>query len=251
MSTWLCIPSKRPVAEAQACIDQWRKRGYLTAIWRDAGDAPVECDLMLSGEYPGYANAVNALCAEAIERDPEAMWLVTGGDDTEPDPNHTADEIARECSEHFEQSFWKAPCELLEGMPIDRARTFGVMQPTGDRWGEDKSGSAYIDRICGSPWMGREWCLRANRGTGPLWHEFHHMFVDEHLFEVAKKYGVLWQRRDLIHMHHQWQREGGKMPKFLEQVSGRQHWSRYQNLFNRMKAAGFPESEPLAMVVSA
>ena len=45
MSVYLTIPSKSP--NAQQCIDAWREKGYKTAIWRDAGDDPVNCDLML------------------------------------------------------------------------------------------------------------------------------------------------------------------------------------------------------------
>ena len=53
-------------------------------------------------------------------------------------------------------------------MRLNCLRTFGVMQPTGDRWGE-RNGIATIDRIAGSPWMGREFCRRMYHGSGPMY----------------------------------------------------------------------------------
>ena len=115
MSVWFAIPSKKPRAQAQLCIDRWRAQGYRVAIWRDTGDEAVDCDLLLIGEYGGYANAVNSLCKGILETYPATAWVVTGGDDTEPDMTKLADQIADECTAHF-------------------GGTFGMMQPTGDRW---------------------------------------------------------------------------------------------------------------------
>jgi hypothetical protein len=107
---------------------------------------------------------------------------VIGGDDTEPDPNHVPEDIALDCEEHF-------------------GGTFGVMQPTGDRWADGS-----IDRIAGSAWMGRDWCLTANKGAGPLYPEFQHMHVDEALKGAAEKMRVYWMRRDLVHLHRHFMR---------------------------------------------
>lgn len=232
-SVWLCIPSKKPAAEAQAVIDRWRARGYGTAIWRDAGDDPVDCDLLLTGEYPGYAKAVNALCGEVLARSPEVEWLVTGGDDTEPDPAHDPGQIAQECTEHF-------------------GGTFGIMQPTGHRWGD--AGGAYIDRICGSPWMGREWCQRANQGQGPLYPGFSHMFVDDCLQAVAQKLGILWQRRDLTHLHQHWglphsgERAGksARMPEYIKKWNTAEHWQESKALLEQLRVNGFAPCLPVS-----
>jgi hypothetical protein len=127
------------------------------------------------------------------------------------------------------------------------------MQPTGDLWGDSpqsraKHGEhrgAYIDRICGSAWIGREVVEHLYDGQGPLWPEFYHMFVDEHLQCVAEKLGILWQRRDLTQHHEHWAREGGKTredcPDFLKQVTSPEHWAEAQAIFNRLKAGGFAE----------
>lgn len=235
MSVYLTIPSARPVPEAEACLAKWRERGYKLAIWRDA--EPVNCDVLLTGLYPGYARAVNTLAREVLLRDPECSWMIAAGDDTEPDPNHTPEQIAAECIAHF-------------------GGTFGIMQPTGDRWGEDARmpnlhpmRSAYIDRVCGSPWIGREFAQRMYGGKGPYYEEYQHMFVDEELQGVAVKLGVLWQRRDLIHYHRHWARETNRrarvMPAFLKEANTPGHWGRFQSMFRLRQSQGFPGSEPL------
>ena len=251
MSVWYCIPSARPASEAEPILAKWRRQGYQLALVVDtAGDAQTKYDMadyIISppeGEpYRGYACSVNALTEMVFTTREDCDWIVTGGDDVEPDLAHTADEIAAQCSEHF-------------------AGTFGIMQPTGDRFD-----GGCIDRICGSPWMGREFCRRINQGKGPLWPEYRHMFVDEELQHVAIKYGVLWQRPDLIHLHHHFARastalnsgavavsEGGRelyggkkqpRPAFLDEANSGAHWAKYKGIFLERKRAGFPGSEPL------
>lgn len=219
MSVYYCIPSKKPTAAAQECVDKWRARGYRVALWRDSGDAPVDCDLLLVGAYPGYAAAVNALCLEVLEGWPEVEWLVTGGDDIEPDQYHSPEEIARECSEHFHG-------------------TFGVMQPTKDGRG--------IETICGSPWMGAEFCRRMYGGNGPLFAGYHHNFVDNELQEVAVRMGVLWQRPDLCQKHNNWMWTTKVRPAFLDKAYSQPEWDKAQGLFFSRRAQNFPGHEPLS-----
>lgn len=250
MATWLTIPSARPPAEANPILEKWRKQGYRIALFRDAGAAPIDCDLLLTGEYPGYAQAVNALCREVMARDARCDWMAAGGDDTSPDPNHTADEIALELSHYFSREsvpHWKHP--------DPRFRTFGVMQPTGDRFA---GGS--IDRIAGSPWLGREWCKRANGGQGPFWPEFRHMFGDEALMRTAEKLGVYWRRPDLTHMHHHFMRAtdaidspaiARKPPAHLVEWNSAAHWAESQAIFRRLEAQGFAPCMPVVEKVAA
>ena len=191
--------------------------------------------------YTGYPEAVNFLAREVLSSVPWCDWIVAAGDDTLPDPNKSAEEIAEECSEHFAGPH-------RPGWP---SGTFGVMQPTGDPW-SDKQGRI-IERVAGSPWLGREWCLRANQGKGPLWPEFFHMFADETLQCVAQKLGVFWQRPDLTHLHHHWGRpkEGERlgnvenMPAFLKQANSCEEWLKSKREFERLKADGFRECIPL------
>ena len=164
--------------------------------------------------------------------DDSCDWIVAAGDDTECDRNHTADEIAAQLTAHF-------------------GGTFGVCQPTGDRWSDAQG--VLVERVAGSPWMGREWCLRANRGRGPLWPEFFHMFADECLQETAKKLGVFWQRPDLIHLHKHWGRpkdgetmgQASNMPDFLVKANSPAEWRKSKAEFERLRAGGFAECLPL------
>lgn len=248
VSVWLVIPSARPVAEVNACMDKWRDMGYDIALWRDqvhyTGDLEnPRADLLFGGSpYPGYAAAVNEMARGILSGnrffpgDPACDWIVCAGDDTAPNPTKSAELIGWECSEHF------------GGIWTDRdQRTFGVMQPTGDPWSDHQG--RIIERIAGSPWLGREWCRRAYSGRGPLWPEYTHCFADEELQLVAQKFGVFWQRPDLTHMHNNWARERGMaedMPAFLAEANSPQHWAKYSALFNQRKAAGFPGSELIA-----
>lgn len=238
MSVWFCLPSKRVDG---GTIPLWRSRGYRIAVMRDMGDQPVEADICRFERYPGYAQATNAMIHCALAADPECNWVVIGGDDIEPDANRPPEEIAEQCRWHFHAAACVAgkqrTCEHFHD-------TFGVMQPTGDRWQEDANGSALVDRVCGSAWIGREFCERAYGGNGPLHPGYHHMYVDEELQAVALKFGVLWQRRDLIQLHRHWGRHvGGKRPAFLEFVNSPKHWADAKRMFESRKALAFPGSE--------
>lgn len=240
MSVWLTIPSARPAHEAQACVDRWLAAGYRVAIHRDLDAEPVLCDYLRCGDYHGYARTTNSLIKEVLMMDPECDWVVTGGDDTDPDPNKRADEIAVECCRYFYANVFR------QNFPTKNVvyETFGVMQPTGDRFSDGS-----IDRIAGSPWIGREFCLRSYGGNGPYWDEYRHMFLDEELREVALKLGVYWQRPDLIHLHRHFQRAslainsgaiGKPIPPHLREANTPAHWSRYQAMYLGRKAQGFP-----------
>ncbi len=268
MSVWVCVPSARPPAEQAAWAAKWRTQGYSIAIWRDGGErSEIDYDFCQVGEYPGYAQATNALIKWVIDNDSSCDWCVAGGDDVYPDPNLRADEIAAQCSRHFSGAFEccyppdrpKAPYGSKyfdqggsgkdAGSYIATA-TFGVMQPTGHRWGDDASSRAmwptapaYIDRIAGSPWIGREFARRINGGKGPLWPEYHHCWSDQELQELATTLGVFWQRRDLTHFHNHWMLEGKKEPAHL--VEANKTYQRDKPLFQRRQAAGFPGHEPL------
>ena len=250
----MCIPSKRPPDEAERVLKMWCERGYKIALWREDMDFPfgVADDIRVSPEYPGYAKAVNLLIADVMRHSEDAEWFIAAGDDVEPDQNHSAEEIARECREHFMDQSVPYPKVYAPGEAVKAwmLSTFGVMQPTGDRWG-DATG-AYIDRVAGSAWIGREFARRVNQGNGPLWLEYTHQFVDQELQEVATRLGVFWQRPDLTQYHAHWGRPRTgehmgmreRMPEFLKEANTAEHWQKYKALFAKRKAAGFPGSGP-------
>jgi hypothetical protein len=231
------------VAEVNARMDKWRAMGYKIALWRDHFDQGIVADIIFAERgYPGFYVACNNLILDCLIYNSDCDWMVCAGDDTDPDPTKTAGEIERECTEHFVNPH---PRKFNPG-------TFGVMQPTGHRWG-DKQG-AYIDRVAGSPWIGREFARRVNGGKGPWWPEYFHQFGDEELQAVATKLGVFWQRPDLTHFHQHWglplpgQTIGHKssMPPFLAKANSPEHWRQYKALFEARKAAGFPGHEVIA-----
>jgi hypothetical protein len=255
MSVWFCIPSIRP---GGGTIPIWREMGYRVAVLRQG--EPIDCEVQIpTGEYLGWAPSVNILAKWVVEHDRHAEWIVTGGDDYEPDRTISPDHIGQDCVDHF----WRVNGHKADATPYDT--TFGVMQPTGDRWGDTQlarrqygeNRGAYIDRIAGSPWFGREWVKCAYGGNGPMWGEYRHMYADEELLEVATKLGVYWPRRDLIQLHKHWGRKPGDefatmadCPDFLMQVNTEQHWNESYQLFNERKAAGWPGHEPLLTSVS-
>jgi len=276
MSVWYCVPSKRTPEEGT--LGKWRQMGYKIIVAREEADGDTIADkICWVDAYLGWPRSVNLLVKIAMELDPAAQWFVTGGDDYVPDLAHDAEEIAQQCTKHF--GCLKQPCDF--GCGPCEIETFGVMQPTGDRWGEgscttcggrgwynrilregptytnceDCSGSgrsALLDRICGSPWLGRDFCRRANGGRGPLNEAYFHNFADEELQCVARKLGVLWQRRDLIHYHQHWARtsrgDRENEPAWAKAINDPKlsDWERSKTLFAERKAAGFPGYEPLA-----
>ena len=263
------IPSKRKPEECQHLIDLWVRQGYRVVLRRLVSDRPhpVNCEVIERETYEGWASSVNELARLILHQEGGywVSWIVTGGDDYAPDLTHSAWEIANECQGYFRQQ--------IPGVepPLYRCydpSTWGVMQPTGDRWGEEEAWAkaaypnapAMIDRVCGSPWMGREFCLRMYGGKGPMFEQYPHMYADEELKCVAEKMGLLWQRRDLTQYHHHWQRvENGtdkgrsdsSCPDFLKWVNTKEHWDASRTLFQTRKALGFPGHEPLAKEVAA
>lgn len=219
---WLSIPSARPLSEISGTLLEWKQQGYGIALWRDEVDDVAKLlvrdgGICIVGKYPGYATAVNRLVSAVIATDPAFKWAVMGGDDTLPDRTKRADEIADELTEHFKG-------------------TFGVMQPTGDRWADGS-----IDRICGSAWLGRDWCARAHNGAGPLCPVFSHMFVDESLQYAAIAESCFLQRRDLTHLHNHYTRTNKPWPTpaveppHMAKWNSPQHWSSSKALFERFK----------------
>jgi hypothetical protein len=223
MTVWFAIPSARPPAEAEKHLAHWRALGYKLAIFRDHPES-VPCDLELRGPYPGYYAAINRLAREILANDARAEWIVSGGDDTDPDLACDPLRIAQQCAEHF-------------------GGTLGVMQPTGDRWGERNH--IYAENVAGSPWLGREWCLRAYQGKGPVCEEYRHYYGDEELQNVAKLLGRFQQRRDLIHYHDHYLRGQGAKPRPAFHVNANRLFAADGAVFRARKQHGFPGHELL------
>lgn len=249
MSVWFAIPSVRPPAEAKACLDKWRAQGYKIALLRQ-GES-IEADLLIpTGEYLGWARSTNILAKEVLRRDRTAYWIVGGGDDYFPDQIRTAESFEFESTRYF--------LDLHANRQDEFTASFGVVQFTGDRWGDSESSrqtygadrGAEIDRIAGSPWMGREWCERAYMGIGPMWPGYHHLYADEELCCVAEKLGVYWRRPDLTQYHNHPCRTdprgyGVYQTGHLAPLYAPERWASERAHFEERKAKGFPGCEPI------
>jgi GDP-D-mannose 3',5'-epimerase len=217
---WYAIPSIN-VARCAESFEAWHKMGYKCAVLVDKGKpACAQADHVIEVEqYGGYYQAVNRLARELVEKHNAAI-VVTGGDDMFPDPKKTATEIAVEFFARFPDGF-------------------GIMQPTGDPM-------PGTDRICGSPWMGREWIRRAYSGRGPMWPGYVGFFGDEELKNVAEALGVLWQRPDLAQRHDHYTRKGGPAKLDYQAANEKKCWAPDMATFTRRRSDGFPHHVPLA-----
>lgn len=229
---WYAIPSHRDSVNREKTLPLWRNRGFRVAVLIDdpdmKGHAGGLADLEINTrDYRGYPWAVKQLCDEILSRHPDTNVIVTGGDDISPDPRYRA--------------------EVLEAKFLERfPDTFGVMQPCGDSYGT-RAGVPAAARICGSPWMGREFIRRINGGRGPFWGDYFHFYCDEEMHEVAKALGILWNNYEVNQHHAHWSRDkprrAAQRPSYL--FTAQATWESGQGLFNRRKAAGFPGHEPL------
>lgn len=259
MSVWLCIPARRDLPEST--IPAWIKAGYKVATCREKhlgyvgypAEAQADINIPFEGEYPGWSICTNLLIHEVMMYDASASWFVCGGDDTFPDPHKTPDQIALACGRYFgtQQKLYRQEqtSNILTGDKVGRFNwsTFGIMQPTGDDWRDSKGKT--IERIAGSPWIGREFARRMYHGGGPLYAGFTYSFADEHLQNVAQKLGVFWQRSDLTHEHRHIARDNpnwqAEQPEWTRKLYAREQWDRNKALFERLKAGGFKEAYDL------
>lgn len=243
MLAWLTIPSVRPVCELDARLSKWKEMGYGIALLRQGCPSHIADIQIPTDKYLGWARSINVLARLVLSVHSDCQFCIGGGDDTLPDPNYQADMIVAQCMQHFGGTTGSG--------------TFGMMQPVGDRWqdtaqsrqqfGEHRG--AIIDRIAGSPWIGREYAERMYGGTGALSEHHWHCWSDEEAQLVAERLGVFWQRRDLTQKHEHWLRDNANLTGRKDEP---QSWAvadaDYRNgraLFEERKQFGFPGSNPL------
>ena len=220
MNIWFAIPSIRP-DRAAVTLPEWKARGFMTAVAIDHAADPdpylAIADVIQQVDYIGYGDAVNYL-ARYLVRNHGADIVVTGGDDHHPDPNHTAQHIAKGFAKRFPD-------------------LYGVMQPTGDGFPGNRHAAT-------SPWIGSGFIRRAYNGHGPFHPAYYHFNVDCELREVAIQQDCHWERRDIQHQHDHWTRQpGGKRPEHLTRAHAED--PRDRALFLKRQADRFPGSEPM------
>ena len=214
--THLCYSSGRAdLDRAGRTFEKWHELGYATAAFLDDRRKPDHCDYPVSGIYRGWARAVNTLCDLLLSNVENVDWIVTGGADILPDPELFGDEIAELCTEHFDG-------------------TYGVMQPSGDKFG------ALVNKeACVSPWLGRDWITSAYSGRGPLLADYFHFYADTDLMHVATKAKRLWWCDSFVQYHDHYLRRGESVPAHLERAAAANPKDRA--LFESRRRAGFPE----------
>jgi len=212
------------MARAKATLARWHGQGYRSIVYVDPD---VEAEwlgptqiVIGAGSYPGYYVAQNHLARLACAMGAGAVVLA--GDDMDPDPNLRADQILQECRDH-------AHGELF------------VMQPCGDPQGMDETCRPAAARICGSPWVGRDYVRCGYGGEGPFWSGYMHFYGDEELKSTAEANAVLWMRPDLTQFHHHWSFGHGAQAPYQKRNSDL-WWGRDKALFMARRLAGWPGS---------
>lgn len=201
-------------------VARWRARGYTMAFFFDPGPVKIETepsDIIIQAPYPGVWNACNALAKTALECGADVCLFA--GDDMDPDPTCTAQQIAEQYLARFPTGW-------------------GLMQPCGDPQGTDASGRPAAARICGSAWFGKQWIQRAYGGRGPTPTMYHHYFGDEEMAEVGNREGLLWWRPDLVQFHRHWSFGHQQRQDYHARAATR--WEADKATFEVRKAAGFP-----------
>jgi hypothetical protein len=213
------MPTAAAVDVANAAVCKWQERGYKVAVFRDDGAPPVDADLLIKGVYASYPAAIQDLHLWIAGKVPDVQVIVAGADDLLPDPKYEPGQLEVQFVEHFRG-------------------TFGVMQPTGDKY------AGWRDNAI-SPWLGLDWCKRINGGKGPYWCGYHHLYSDRELCTVATKLDVYWMNPAVTQLHEHWTR--GYPDRLLwaarQRIKDRE--AADKALYYRREREGFPGSEPL------
>lgn len=206
---WAVWPSAHPEL-ANATARLWQEKGYKVAVLIDEGSEIPPCpDITLTSEvWEGYPRAMNRLC-----RTVPGPVVVCAADDIYPSED-------------------RSPCEIQAEFLQVFPDTYGVMQPTGDRFGS-------IDIVCPCPWLGRAFINESYSGKGPWNPEYFHYFCDAEIQDVATLQNAFIQRPDISQYHDHWQREkGGTRPEHLMRAKAR--WKAGKVLYESRKKENFP-----------
>ncbi len=208
---WAVWPSAKP-KEAEANALRWKAARYKTAVLIDNRKyIPKNFDKVIVGyEWGGYPNAVNQLCKEV-----NADIIIDAADDIYPSTIPV-----EELAERFRKRF---------------PDLFGIVQPTGDNYGEHGS-------CCQSPWIGRKYIREAYQGFGPYWLGYFHFFSDAELRDAAILLEAFDEWPDVVQYHDHWQRrKGEKRPPHL--MEAKKQWKFDQSIYTKRKKLGFPGHE--------
>jgi hypothetical protein len=209
---WAVWPSANPELAAENSA-RWHDAGYKTAVLFDRGTrwerSPADRIILNCSDYLGFPHSINQLCHEV-----PGEVVVCAGDDVHP-PD--------------------VPPAGLRMIFLDFfPDTFGVIQPTGDKFGSIETAA-----VC--PWIGRAFIDEAYGGAGPYFEEYFHYFCDQELQEVATLLGAFKQLPEITQYHDHWQRDGGERPPHLMKAKDR--WEEDRDIFEIRQRHRFPECE--------
>lgn len=212
MNCWAVLPTPTASDAAHAVLEQWRDAGFrLMALVDDASDFRFPVPTVRAPQYKGWAWAMNELCRHAASYGADLVTCI--GDDLLPRDGLAADRLADAWRGFFGDS------------------TYGVMQCTGDDYGE-------IHHAAVSPTIGREYIARHR----PFFEGYRHLYADRELQDVAAARGVFRQCASLTIYHDHWTR--GQTPDRLPaDRRGVIHGAAKSDaaLYESRKASGFPE----------
>ena len=147
-------------------------------------------------KYDGYYRSMNTVC-QWLVREMKADIVVCAGDGIMPDTRYPA---------------WGLGGMFVQKFP----NGLGIMQAIGHRWQADRGPGQYnfhdwpsTERRCESPWIGREFILRAYGGRGPYSDAYAQYYGDAELHDVAQKMGVLWRNENVAQRSIHWSQVGG------------------------------------------
>jgi len=212
VDVWAAWPTISPML-SRPQVEKWRELGYKVAVLVNPPFGPEDFEradmVIVQEEWTGFPVAANVLCLEA-----PGDVVVIVGTDIDPDTSRTAQELGGRFLERFPD-------------------LCGVIQPTGDEYGEVQSCAV-------SPWIGRGFIEKAYGGRGPYWPGYFHYFCDRELQAKAQAMGAFEQWPQVIQYHRHWQREAQpRRPRHLR-TAKRLH-SRDRAIFESRQAEGFPD----------
>lgn len=203
---WVVWPTVHK-EQSNKMISLWHELEYKVAILVNQPlgnkDFPEAEMVIVQDEWKGFPVAANILCEEAL-----GNIIVVVGDDVYPDKRE-----ANKLGERFLKRF---------------PDTFGVAQPTADKYG-------CWDKCAVSPWIGRKFIKK----IGPYCEQYYHYFSDEDLQQVAMKLNVFEQWEDVNQYHDHWERnKKEKRPAHL--LEAKKQWHKDRKIFKERMIKGFP-----------
>jgi hypothetical protein len=217
MTIYVIFPSPNTDATNET-LARWHAQGYRSAVLIDNGQEPPRADVVVQPDtYPGYVASVNQLAHMCIAEG--ADIVIASGDDADPDPNHSAEEIGRRFVEAFPDYF-------------------GVMQPTGDKFGALADDA--VTRAAVTPWIGKAFAQRAYQGNGPYFSGYRHFYADAEIMEVAQLLGCWRECPEFMQFHRHHSRGYDDALNKSQRATVQQAGLADRKVYLERKAAGFP-----------